>query len=354
LALDFIDSCAHSGTGSNQIPITRKWTSSGQASYTNSPSRVAGGAIAITGAIAKTLSYKSERWLGAAYYFPGSASTAIVMSFQGSGNNLTYIKVESDRTVSIYAGGSNVLLYNSGAQHLVLTPDKFHYIEFHCLLGGSTPITLSLDMKIDGQTWASGVTGNSFYNASNMFTNTATMNQIFFGAPIGGGFVSYICDIYCVNADSTDINGHPTTLNTFLGDISIVPNVPISDNTTNWTPNMGSSHFALVDEIPPDDDTTYVSSNTVGNVDDYTFQQLTGFTGTLLGAQLLVYAKKDAEGSRTIEGLVGGTAQTNNNGTQQFLSDYYDYYIFPLDSDNGTAWTPTNYNAEHFGVKLSA
>lgn len=354
MALDFIDSAAHSGNGVGQIPVSRKWTSFSGASYVSTPSRVAGSSIALVGSIAKTLAYKSERWMGGAYYFPNSASAGVICGFFSGGKGLAYLKIEVDRTVSIYSGDNNVVLFNSGSIHLVFTSDKFHYVEFHCALSGSTPVVVTCGFKIDGQVWASGASGNTAYNTTDLFSGAATMNQITWDAPVGGSFTSFLCDVYCVNADSTDINGHSTTLNTYLGDVSITANVAISDHTTNWTPSAGSSHFALVDEIPPDDDTTYISSSTTTQLDDFKFQQLTGFTGTLLGAQLLVYAKKDAEGSRTIEGTVGGTAQANDNGTQQYLSDYYDYYIFPLDSDNGTAWTAAVYNAEYFGVLLSA
>lgn len=352
MAMDFIDSCAHSGSGGSQIPLSRKWTSYASANYSTTHVRTSGTSIALQGGIGKTLAYKNERWFGLACYISNGQSIPFFMQFGSGGAVLVYITIELDSTISIKVGPGNTSIWNSAP--LVVTTDVFHYFEFHVLLGGGTPITVSCDLHVDGQTWASTITGNTGYNSSNLIIDGAYMNQITVGGASGSGQTIYLCDIYCLNSDTTDINGHTTSLDTFLGDVDIDTILPVADNTTNWTPSSGSVHYVLVDEVPPDDDTTYISSDTPTNLDDFEFEQIVGFSGTILGAQLLVYAKKDAEGTRTIEGTVGGTAQVNNNGTEQYLYDYYDYFIFPLDSDNGTPWTVTNFNAERFGVFLSS
>jgi hypothetical protein len=353
MAMDFIDSCAHSGSGGSQIPISRKWTSYASANYSTVQARTSGTSIALQGGIGKTLAYKAQRWFGLAAYIDNGEAIPFFMQFGSGGAVLVYTTLEVDSTMSIKVGPSNATIWNSAP--LVITADMFHYYEFHVTLSGASPIVVTCDLHVDGQVWVTGATGNTGYNATNLIIQNTLMNQITVGGPSGSGQTIYLCDIYCFNSDTTDINGNPVPFTPgFLGDVDIDALIPIADHTTNWTPSAGTSHFALVDEIPPDDDTTYISSDTTGQVDDFEFQQITGFTGTILGAQLLIYAKKDAEGTRTINGLVGGVPQVNNYGTDQYLYDYYDYFIFPLDSDNGTAWTPSIYNAEHFGVGLSS
>ena len=110
----------------------------------------------------------------------------------------------------------------------------------------------------------------------------------------------------------------------------------------------------LYADVAPDITTIINITDTVGQAETFKFQQLISFTGIIFGAQLLLYAKKDAEGARSIAGLVGGSVVNNLYGNQSYLYDYYDYFIYPLDSDNGTAWTPAVYNAENFGAQLSA
>lgn len=354
--LEFIDSCAHSGSGSNQIPLSRKYTSYSEAQYVTTPSRVAGVAIAITNVINKTLSYQTNRIIGCAYYIPSSSSGATIMGFGSGGITLAYLKVESDFTVSMRSGGTNEIIWNSGIDHLVVTADVYHYYEFGIVLTGTAPIEFTGTLYVDGQEWTSGQVGSTGINQNQLIVGVATMNGISFSGASGGGSTGYVCDIYVLNGATVDLNGNTATCITFLGDVSIIERMPVQDVTIQWGVVGGSGPYSYtrVNEIPPDDDTTYVNSDTLNQADTFLFQPILGFTGTLLGAQLLLYAKKDAEGTRTIEGIVGDTAQNNNNGLQQYLYDYYDYFIFPLDSDNGTPWTPAIYNAENFGVFLSA
>lgn len=355
MALDFIDSCAHIGVGAGQIPLSRKWTAVSEAAIVTSPSRKSGFAIAIVAGISKTLSYQSQRTAGCAYYMPSSSAAALIMGFGSGGPNIAYLRIEADFTVSIYSGGNNVVIWNSGSVHKVITADTFHYYELKVILGGGAPITVTATLYVDGNLWALSQTGNTAYNANQLLINAAEMNQFFLGPASGGGNTGYACDIYVLNNQTVDLNGNTATCTTFLGDVSILALVPIADINTNWgTFPGGAPHsYALVDEIPPDDDTTYVFTPTLNEIEAFQFQQLVGFIGSIFGAQLLLYCKKDDEGSRTIEGIVGGTSQNNNYGLQQYLYDYYDYFIFPLDSDNGVTWTPAVYNAENFGAKLS-
>jgi len=357
MALEFIDSCAHSGTLlANQIPISRKWSSYSQSNYVVSPTRTSGGSIAVTGFIAKTLAYRSQRFFGMAYYYPSSSNGNInLMLMLSGGLPMAQVRIETDLSLSIYTGGNNNRIYNSGGQHLYITADVFHYFEFGVTLGGGTPINITCALSVDGQVFTSGASGNTGFNSTDTLINAAQMNQVQVSGPQGGGSTGYVTDIYVLNADTLDVNGNKTTLNQFLGDVAINALIPVSDVTIQWAlqPSSNPNSYSLLHEIPPDDDTTYILTNTIGNKDTFLFQPLVGFSGTLLGAQLLIYAKKDAEGKRAIHGLVGGFTQSNNYGTDQYLYDYYDYFIFPLDTDNGVAWTPAIFNAENFGVLLS-
>jgi len=361
MALEFIDSCAHSGFGASQIPISRKWTSFNSASYVNTPVRTSGVSIAITNFISKSVGYAAERYMGFAYYYPSSSNGVLFLAVMSSGGAImAYVRIESDLSLSIYTGGNNTRIFNSGAAiNFYITADTFHYYEFHVNLGGGNPVTVSCDLKVDGQSIANGSSGSTSYAASGLLVNSAQMNQVQIYGPTGGGSTGWVCDVYVLNINNTDMNGVTTTLTGFLGDVAINALVPVADVTTQWAlfPSGSPNSYSLLSEIPPDDDTTYVYTDGVNQVDNFNFQPLLNFNGTLLGAQLLIYAKKDAEGSRAIQGVVGGTSQKNlNSGItsyDNFLYDYYDYFIFPLDTDNGVPWTPDIFNSENFGAKLS-
>lgn len=362
MALDFIDSTSHSGAGASQIPVSRKWTGFSFCFYQNAAGgapvrRVGQSVLQFTAGCSKTLAYKSARTFGCAYYLSSSNDHATgFMGMSSGGQQLVYLTIESDRSLSIYTSPSNVRIYNSGAQHLYITNDVYHYYELQVALGGGSPITVTVSVQVDGTVWASTITGNTGINASALFINAAEMNQVGIGAPIGGSNTGFATDVYVLNTDGTDVNGFATTLTTFLGDVSIVPTVPAADVSVAWSPFPAATSptYPLVNEIPPDDDTTYVFSDTVSQVATYNFTPLSGFSGTIFGAQLLLYAKVDNEGTRSISGLVHGTVVNSLYGAQAYLYDYYDYFIFPLDSDLGSAWTQASFNAENFGILLAS
>ena len=360
MCLEFIDSCAHSGVGGSAISVNTKWTSSFEATYVTTPVRTSGVSLSIVGNVTKSLAYVNERYLGCAYYFPsanGAANT--MMGFQSGGVIVCYLSIESDNSISIRAGNTapgGTVLWNSGSSGLYITGNVFHYYEFHCLMGGSNPITVTCDLHVDGQVWATGITGNTTFAYTALLCQAVKMNQVFIDGSSGGSFTSNVCDIYVLNTNTTDLNGNTATATTFLGDCAVNTVIADADVIIDMN-NYGGSPpptYPTIDQIPPQNDNLYVYDNVVGHVDTFNFQPLIGYPGQILGAQLLIYARKDAEGTRCIQGLVNGTSQANLYGSQDYLSDYYDYHIWPLDNLNGTPWTPSLYNAASFGVNLSA
>lgn len=350
MALEFIDSFAHSGEGVSAIPITRKWTNiSGSGGfYDLTHVRASGHAMALIGGINKTLSYVSFRVVGVAYYYVGSSVRGFPVTFLSGGTTLVQLIIEADSTLSVYAGGT--LLHNTGTEHFVITTDVYHYYEISVQLGGGSPITVTAIVNVDGFQRINA-TGNSTINAASLLVNSAQMNGIEIAGAQGGGDTSWAADLYVLNSSNTDIFGAVTTNTNFLGDVSIFALMPVQDVTIQWQPVPAAAHSYLnVNEIPPDDDTTYVFTDTVGQKENFLFQPILGFVGTIFGAQLLVYAKKDNEGSRAFQPMI---ANTTFSGVDSYLCDYYTYYTWPMDTNNGVPWTPTNFNSQDFGAELT-
>lgn len=351
-----MDSCAHAGFGVNAIPLSRKWTSFSQTEYVSTPTRESGGAIQITSFVSKTLGYVVERFAGFAAYYPSSSNGNLSLCSMGSGGAvLCFLRIESDLSLSIYSGGNNQLCFNSGAQGFSITADVYHYYEFVVQLMGATPITFQASLRVDGKVIATTVAGSTNILSTQLLVQDTLMNQVTFSGPTGGASTGWITDIFIYDTNTTDFNGHATTIKAFQGDLGIAAVIPDQDAITQFTMQpVQTAHFKNVDEIPPDDDTTYNYSASVGQVETYLFTPIINFTGTIIAAQLCVYAKKDGEGTRAFRGQTGAQKDlTNLFGEDQYLYDYYDYYLFPLDTDAGTAWTPSGFNNESFGVKLT-
>lgn len=365
MALELLDSSSHSGAFGAGIPVTRKWTQAFAASYANAsggspaPVRRPGQTvIALVGDISKTLTYQSERFIGVAYYMPDSADAGSMIVFGTGGQQLVQLQMEADRSLSLSVSPSNTRIWNSGSSGLFITTGVYHYYEMSVTLSGATPISVTVSVNVDNSPWAVAVTGATGVNASSTLSGATAMNQVSLGVPTGN-VTAFVCDIVVMNTSTTDVNGNTTTLTGFLGDVEVIPTFPVADVSVAWSPfptgTPAGSTWTLIDENPPDDDTTYIDSDTVSQEATYNFTPLAGFTGTILGAQLLLYAKKDAEGARSITGVCAGTSLKNTYGqTQSQLNDYYDYYVFPLDTDLGTPWTESVFNAEAFGIDLTS
>ena len=105
--------------------------------------------------------------------------------------------------------------------------------------------------------------------------------------------------------------------NSLLGDCHVIVQVPTGDGTySDWTPSTGGTQYELVDEIPPDGGTTYVSSNTLNAMDTFTFDDI-GASGTVIAVKVCIDAEKDEVGVRTIAPVI------RQLGTDYTYADIY-------------------------------
>lgn len=341
MALRFIDSAAHY----NGTSILRKWTAA-QVSVVSTGGRRNAPFLSGNG-VSKTLTQTSHWFIGAAFLTANGAQ-----QLQGCSNNgipVAFLTLNTDSTLSVFCNNNSI--YTSTLA--VSDPSSWHYYETEFAISGgsSANTTLTGKLYVDSDLWGT-FSGTGNLQVSNYINQLPTANQV------GWGSVQSVAmmDFYAFDNNATDINGLASTCTTNIGDVEIDALFPAADVTTQWGTfgGDGTHAYSCVNETAPDDDTSYVTTTATGSTEAFTYQSISTFTGTILGAQYLVCAKKDVEGVREIGLYVGGTnVKTSNflSGTN-FLSDYYIYYIAPLDSDNGTAWTVANYDAETFGVEL--
>ena len=341
MALRFIDSMAHY----NAIQSPRKW-SFAAGTWQSSGGRRNAPTISGPGQFTKTLTHQNRYIQGAAVLY---ASRGRSLALLNNGAVIMQLNMNLDNTLSIL-GGSVVVGHSSLA---VADPGSWHYYEVDTTLGanGGGTVTLTASVRVDGLSFGL-FTGASNVLITNLIDGAATVNQV--------GFVldtNSVMDYYCVDTATTDINGNATTNTGFLGDVEIDAVFPDQDITTQWgsTGGDGTHAFTCVNENPPaDDDTSYVSTTNTAtnNTERFKYTPISGFTGTILGAQYLACARKDAEGVKIVALTVGSSTVSTVEfiGTANYLSDFYVYYTAPLDSDNGVAWTTANFNAETFGV----
>ena len=241
--------------------------------------------------------------------------------------------------------GDNVTLAQTTNVPIVV--GRWYYIEFKATIHDTTG---SYEVRIDGvphsQLTASGVDTKNSANAS--------ADRIYFGSRntffTGTGF--YLDDVYIFDGTGS------APKNNFIGDVNVVGLLP--NGNGNSSQFLGSdadstNNYQLVDENPPNDDTDYVEASTVGYKDTYTYQDLTGSSGTVYGVSAAPYARKTDSGARKIRTLARLSSTEIDNGTDLVLGTSYVYYnsIFET-KPGGGAWAITDVNNAEFGHTIAA
>lgn len=330
MALEFMDGFDHYNSGTN---YARKWdtTSTGMgpvagrfggtaANTQNNPATLIQGQLASV----------ATRVVGFAFQIFPSIATNPWLQLTDAGTTQLDLRLTATAQIQVTRNGTVL-----GTSTLTLTTGIWYYLEFKATID---PTAGSYEVRVNGANWVSG-TGANTRNTTN-----SSMNGIKFP---NAGFPTIIDDLYILNTSGSANNN-------FLGECRILTNLPTGDGaSTTWTTSTGTSHFALVDEANPNDDTDYNYSNTSGQIDLYTYASIAN-TGTIAAVQTVLTARKDDIGTRQIAEQCRSGGTTYTGPTTQTLGSAYLMYreIRETDPATGAAWTTTGVNAAQFGVKV--
>ncbi len=141
----------------------------------------------------------------------------------------------------------------------------------------------------------------------------------------------------------------------FLGEMKVEILLPESDTISqDWSMSTGADHYALVDDNPSDEDTTYVYSTDSGDIDYYNYEDIGSAFQVIYGVQINTQAKVSSAASIEMY-LTLSSGSTVSNGTAVTVSDT-NYKTFGravgLDPDTSALWLSGAIDAAIFGVKL--
>ncbi len=227
----------------------------------------------------------------------------------------------------------------------VLSYGVYYYVELKATIHNTVgAYEVHLNSSAEPNLTASGV------NTRGIGTNNSA-DSVSCGGATGTNVPSaYWDDFYCCDTSgSVNID--------FLGDVAIQCLLPNGDGANQqWTPSSGTTHYTLVDETTPNDDTDYVSDATAGDRDTYTYGDLRAATGNVLAVQVLIYARKDDAGTRQIAPVVRISGTNYDGATLPNLGTTYTWYpaLYETSPASAAAWTVSEVNAAEFGVKLVA
>lgn len=145
----------------------------------------------------------------------------------------------------------------------------------------------------------------------------------------------------------------------FLGDQAVIGRSLESDRSVDFTPSTGIVNKNMVDEIAPDDDTTYNEADEDGAEDVFEVSD-SDFAGTIHAVQLVARAKKTQTQVwklQTLLDLEGVKTYGGDDGNEWYLP-FPNYETLPPDvygeAPGGLPWTLARFNAIGAGYRVQS
>ena len=127
--------------------------------------------------------------------------------------------------------------------------------------------------------------------------------------------------------------------------------VPTSNFNVQFTPNAGTN-WSNVNEIPPDGDTSYNSSNTVGATDVFVCNPPT-LTGVIPAVKVNFRARKDDAGVRELAPIIRPGTTNHQGAAIEITSNYFNRgHMWQTNPDTGQAWNPGDIANLRFGYRI--
>ena len=287
--------------------------------------------------VEKSIDAKSEIYVRMGFYKAETITSYWQLNIYNDTTFMGSVRYSaSDEEIWAYVGASKV-----DTESFILDPG-WHLIEARFKVDGSSGV---FSCKIDG-TLIQEYTGDTLDVES-------TINKVMFWAHGQySGHYSYIDDL-AIN----DTNG--ASDNEWCGDGHIIAMTPNDDgDNIDFSGSDGDSvdNYALVDDIPADDDTTYVTGASVNDYDLYEF------TASSLPAEQIITrvwveaTAKDAD-TGDISFLVKSGTTTEEDASDQTLTTSYARYKSDehlLNPDDSASWQESDLDAIQAGIKVKS
>jgi len=321
------------GTNTSSVTSPKLSTSSRSLRATN-PS-VGAAAFETINAVAATGSANTD-WnkanVYARFYFycataPGSGYEEIYSVYNGSGSLKMFCSINSSRQLGVYdrfglhvATGTTALSLNT-----------WYRIEVRSATGSSA----AYEVRINGTTELSGTCDQSTSNSANALLGKGVNRN------------SNTIDYY-FGPTKLDDSGFPGA-----GFISIL--LPTANGSTaQWTSGTNSSNYLEVDEVPADNDTTYIKCGTGGNqvhLVTLTDAAAAGVAGSIASIKAVAKIREDSSVTSSSGLRVrSGSTNTDTTGVNRTTTYTHARMILATDPNTGAAWTSSAIDALEIGV----
>lgn len=160
--------------------------------------------------------------------------------------------------------------------------------------------------------------------------------------------VTYFDDVFAWDDTGADNNN-------FIGPQRILTLFVDADTAqADWLPVGAVDGFNCIEDVPPDADTTYIGSDTVGDKSDFTVPTLPPETAEIRGVIIPVMARLDSAGiGNVLVSMISGADDAPGNDVP--LTTGYSYYLNVFETDPATSarWTKAGFEAALVRVEKS-
>ena len=268
-----------------------------------------------------------------------ATSTACILNIRNAGVDQCWFRVNTDGTITAYRGTTILGTTSSSLVQSVHT-----YIEFYVTVHNTAGV---VTVRFNGIPVLGPLTSQNTRNGTLNLWNEIRLG-VGATAVNNNAFDWNFDDIYILDGTGS------APWNDFLGDCRVDPRYPTAAGaTTGFTPSTGAN-WENVDEIAPDDDTTYNSAAAVAT-DTFVVQNAPVAGATIYGIQHNINAKKTDAGTVTIAPVIRHSG-VDNIGTNMAPSISYSFLcqIAATNPGTGLQWVEADFNAAEFGYKRTS
>ena len=292
------------------------------------------------GYVNRTFDAQTTWTIGCAYKVPTVIVASSLIALYDDSTNQVDLYLNANGKISVRRN-TTVLATSTNS----INGNTYYYFE----------ITATIDNAGSYQVWVNDVSwiddgAGGPKSGDTQNTANASANVVSLTVPAA----SYLDDLYINDATGGVDDGR-------WGDVTILSKFPNGNGATNnFTGQDADStdNYLNVDEAATDfpDEATYNESGTIGHIDLYAMQDLTGYTdGThsVMGVQVCVVAKKTDTGVKTMCTEVRQDS-TNYDGSAfaPSATSYAGFHTQYGNAPDATAWTVVKFNALQVGAKI--
>lgn len=285
--------------------------------------------------------------IGAAIYLdslPTNNNSFRLWDYRDAGNvTQLSIGVQSTGTIVVTRGPLNTgtVLYTTPTPAVVA--DAYQHIESLATINDTTG---AVEVRVNG------VTVVSLSGVDTCATGNVECSQLaFLTSPSTGGATAaaYMDDLFVYDNSGTYNN-------TFIGDRRVLTLFPNANTATaDWTVVGAASGYEAIDEASPDDDTSYITATTTGQVSEFGLQNLPDGISVVSAVVMVERARKTEAGPASTQvSIVSGASVAS--GANKPITEVYTYRhdVFETDPASAAPMTPAEFDALKFKVERTA